>query len=214
MTQVFNEQGNVVPVTVLDASGCHITQIRTKERDGYSALQLGIGSRKPQNLSRPSAGHLRKAGVASKAISREFRLVDQVDASTFKSGQALSVEMFAKGDRVDVIGFSKGKGFQGVMRRHNFSGKDATHGTSKYFRHGGSNGSNTFPGRVLRNKGMPGHMGDARVTVMNIEVADVRPKDHLLLLKGAVCGPNGSVVTIRTSQRCSKAPENRPWCVN
>ena len=211
MTQVFDETGAIIPITVVDTSDCLVTQVKSKETDGYTALQVALGDKKPQNVDKAQAGHFKKAGVAPKMTTREIRFADGVDTTQVKAGQKLSVAMFAKGDRVDVIGVSKGKGFAGVMKRFNFSGKDATHGTSKYFRHGGSNGSNTFPGRVLKNKGMPGHMGDAKTTVSNLQVVDVRPEENLILLRGAVPGGKNATVLIRTSKRVapSKAPTGR-----
>lgn len=211
MTQIFNAAGGTSAVTVIDTTGCQITQVKTKDSDGYAAIQIGIGIRKPQNLSKPRAGHLKKAGVSAKARQREIRFIDSDDLSQLKAGQTLSAGMFAAGDRVDVEGVSKGKGFQGVMRRHNFSGKHATHGTSKYFRHGGSNGCNTFPGRVLKNKGMPGRMGGANITTHNVEIVDVRPEDNLILIHGSVPGANGDLVTLRSTQRSLNAPKGRTW---
>jgi large subunit ribosomal protein L3 len=209
MTQIFDENGAIVPVTVVDASNCQITQVKTKENDGYSALQVAYGERKPQGLNKCQAGHLKKAGVPARAKISEIRFDLTDDLSQLKAGQQLSPAMFAKGDRVDVIGTSIGTGFTGVMKRFNFHGKDATHGTSKYFRHGGSNGSNTFPGRVLKNKGMPGHNGAAKSTVINIEVVDVKPEENLILLRGAIPGHDNGTVLIRTSKRAKAKPEGR-----
>ena len=208
MTQIFNEAGATVPVTVVDTTGCHITQVKTKDSDGYCALQLGYGSRKPQNVSKSAAGHFKKANVQARATVQEIRFDDDADLSQVKAGQTLSAGMFAKGDRVDIVGTTKGKGFTGVMKRYGWSGKDATHGTSKYFRHGGSNGTNTFPGRVLKLHGMPGQEGNAQRTTVNLEIVDVRPEDNLILVKGAVPGPAGSTVVIRSSKR-RKLPEGR-----
>ncbi len=211
MTQIFNPAGGTSPITVIDTTGCQITQVKTKDHDGYVALQIGIGTRKPQNLTKARAGHLKKAGVMAKARICELRLNDSDDISQFKAGQTLLSSMFAPGDRVDILGVSKGKGFQGVMRRYNYKGKHATHGTSKYFRHGGSNGSNTFPGRVLKNKGMPGRMGGENITTHNVEIAEVRPEDNLILIRGSVPGANGALVTLRTTQRTTKPPKDRVW---
>lgn len=208
MTQVFNEAGLTVPVTVVDTTGCHITQVKTKDKDGYTALQVGTGSRKPQNVSKSKAGHFKKASVQARAKVQEIRLDDKTDLTQVKAGQALSAAMFAKGDKVDVIGLTKGKGFTGVMKRYGWAGKHATHGTSKYFRHGGSNGTNTFPGRVLKLHGMPGQEGNQQRTTPNLLVVDVRPEENLLLLKGAVPGPAGGIIMIRSSKR-AKFPEGR-----
>ncbi len=210
MTQIFNEAGASIPVTVVDTAGCHITQVKTRSTDGYDALQMGIGSRKPQNVNKAGQGHFKKAGVAARASTQEVRFKGEkeVDLTQLKAGQALNPAMFAKGDKVDVIGISKGHGFTGVMKRLGYKGKHATHGTSKYFRHGGSNGSNTFPGRVLKNKGMPGHDGAVPRTTTNLLVVDVLPAENLILLKGAIPGPKQGVVVIRSSKR-TKNPEGR-----
>lgn len=208
MTQIFNEAGATVPVTVIDTTGCQITQVKTRASDGYNAVQMGIGARKPQNVSKSRVGHFKKAGVAATARVKEVRFTAEDDLTQVKAGQALTPAMFAKGDRVDVIGVTKGHGFTGVMKRLGYHGKHATHGTSKYFRHGGSNGTNTFPGRVLKNKGMPGHDGAAPRTTLNLLVVDVIANENLILLKGAVPGPKQGLIVIRSSKR-SKAPEGR-----
>jgi len=210
MTQIFDEKGSRIPVTVVNTSDCYIVQVKTKDKEGYNALQLAFGFRKLQNATKARVGHFKKAGVSVKARVREFRCTDSEDMSPFKAGQKLTAKMFVKGDWVDVIGSSKGKGFTGVMKRFGYKGKDATHGTSKYFRHGGSSGSNTFPGRVLKNKGMPGHSGDARATIQNVEIVDVRPSENLILIRGAVPGPRTGHLLIRSTLR-RKGPESRPW---
>ena len=208
MTQVFDENGGTVPVTVVDTSDCYVTQVKDKQTDGYTAVQVGFGQRKPQNVDKARVGHFKKAGVPAKAWIKEFRLKDTDDVTQFKPGALLTPTMFTKGDRVDVTGLTKGKGFQGVMKRLGFHGKHATHGTSKYFRHGGSNGTNTFPGRVLKNKGMPGQLGNWSRTISNIEIFDIRESENLLLLRGAVPGAREGLVLIRTSKR-AKEPEGR-----
>jgi len=208
MSQVFDETGAIHAVTVVDTTGCHITQVKTADKEGYAAIQIGIGERKPQNVVKAIAGHMKKAGVAPRMVFHEIRFDDNQDMTQFKAGQALQASMFEKGDIIDVIGVTKGRGFTGVMKRLNFHGKHATHGTSKYFRHGGSNGSNTFPGRVLKNKGMPGHYGDENVTIPNLKVLDVKGEENLILVKGAIPGPNGRLVCIRTTKRI--APAKRP----
>ncbi len=212
MTQFFTEAGMMVPVTVIDTTGCQITQVKTKGqgKDGYCALQLGIGTRKPQNVTKTSAGHYKKASVAAKTDLQEFRLCGETDMASFKSGQTLTPSMFTVGDKVDVIGITKGKGFTGVMKRYGYKGKHATHGTSKYFRHGGSNGSNTFPGRVLKNKGMPGQEGNTKRTVTNVQVVAVHPEENLILVRGGIPGPKGGVLMVRSAIK-RKAPENRTW---
>jgi len=210
MTQMFDENGTTVPITVVDTSDCFVTQVKTKQHDGYNALQVGYGFRKPQNASKAQAGHFKKAGVPTRLRVEEIRLNDGDDLSQFKAGVALSPAMFAKGDKVDVIGTTIGKGFQGVMKRLGFAGKDATHGTSKYFRHGGSNGTNTCPGRVLKNKGMPGQLGNWQRTIQGIKVFDVRPTENLILLRGAVPGSREGYVLIRSTKR-KKTPTDRSW---
>lgn len=208
MTQIFDEAGMCIPVTVIETSGCAVAQVKTKDKEGYNALQVGFGARKLQNVNKAKVGHYKKAGVQAKAKLKEMRFDDDADMSQFKAGTILSPGMFAKGDLLDVVGTSKGHGFTGVMKRLGFHGKHATHGTSKYFRHGGSNGSNTFPGRVLKNKGMPGHHGDTRTTVSNLKVIDVRVDENLILLKGAVPGPKDGYVLLRATKR-KKAPQGR-----
>lgn len=201
MTQVFDESGATVPITVIDTTNCFVTQVKTKDTDGYTALQVGIGERKPQNVTKARVGHFKKAGVQARAITKELRFAEGTDLSQIKAGQALNVGMFEKGDHVDVIGTTKGKGFQGVIKRWGFHGTNATHGGHKYFRHGGSNGSNTFPGKVLKNKGMPGHTGDVRCTINNLKVVDVRPEQNLLFVKGAIPGAKNGLLVIRSSNR-------------
>ena len=208
MTQVFDDSGARIPVTVIDASDCFVTQVKSKQTDGYSAIQVGFGQRKPQNLNKSIAGHFRKANVPGKGRLKELRITE--DATTLKASDQLSVNMFTKGDFVDVIGLTKGRGFTGVMKRWNYHGKDATHGTSKYFRHGGSAGTNTFPGRILKLKGNPGQYGNEQVTVANLQIVDVKGDENLILIKGALPGPNGGNLMIRAAKRL-KAPEGRNW---
>jgi large subunit ribosomal protein L3 len=208
MTQIFDENGALVPVTVIDTSDCAVSQVKTMDKDGYQALQVAIGNKKPQNVKKASAGHFKKAGLAAKELQKEFRLADSSDASAFKTGQVLNVAMFQKGDKVDVVGTSKGRGTQGVVKRWGFHGADATHGVSDYFRHGGSNGANTFPGRVIKNKGMPGRMGNVRTTTLNLKVLEVKEAENLLLVKGAVPGHINSWVMVRPTNR-RPVPEGR-----
>jgi large subunit ribosomal protein L3 len=212
MTQIFDENGMVVPVTVIDTKNCFIAQVKTVATDGYNALQVTSGERKPQNVSKAKAGHFKKAGVPAKAFLKEIRIKAEENISHLRAGQELTPTMFAKGDRVDVTGLTQGKGFQGVMRRHNFHGADATHGVHEFFRHGGSIGTNTFPGRVMKNKGMPGQMGNTKVTIPNLEVIEVRDKENLIFLKGAVPGfRTKGVLLIQTSRKTKKVPTDRSW---
>jgi large subunit ribosomal protein L3 len=211
MTQIFDESGAAVPVTVIDTSDCFITQVKTRGREGYNALQVAIGFRKPQNVNKAKAGHFKKAGVPAKAVIKEIRLDEADNIEHLKAGQALTPAMFAKGDRVDVIGTIRGKGFQGVMKRHGYHGADATHGVHEYFRHGGSIGTNTFPGRVLKNKGMPGQTGNVPRTIPNLLVIEVRDKDNLIFVRGAVPGFRDRIVMVRTSKKGAKQPTDRSW---
>lgn len=197
MTQVFRPDGQVVPVTLLKAGPCVVVQRKTPARDGYDAVQLGLieKCRKP---NKPIAGHLKKAGLeAGVRFLREFRLKGGVD---LKPGDRVLVDQFKPNEKVDVTGISKGRGFAGVVRRHGFGGGDATHG-SMFHRAPGSIGASSFPSRVFPGTRMGGHMGHAQVTVRNLEVIDVDPEDHVLMVKGAVPGPNGGYVIVRRAKR-------------
>lgn len=198
MTQVFDEKGNAVPVTVIEAGPCSIVQIKTEEKEGYNALQLGFLPKKPSRVNKPMMGHFRKAGVGPFYVLKEFR-VDSVEG--YQLGQQITVEVFKPGDYVDVTGWTKGRGFTGVMKRHNYSGAPGSHGTSDYHRHGGSVGSATDPGRTWKGKGMPGRYGNERVTVQNLLVVDVKPERNLLLVKGAVPGGVNSIVLVREAKK-------------
>lgn len=210
MTTIFDENGLTIPVTVIDTSNCFITQVKTKDNDGYTALQVAIGERKPQNVDKARGGHFKKASVPPKSMTKEIRLSDTDNIANLKAGQALTAAMFAKGDKVDVIGVTKGRGFQGVMRRWGFHGTDASHGGHKYYRHGGSNGSNTFPGKVLKNKGMPGRMGGEVRTIQKLQVVDVREQENLIFLRGAVPGFRSKLIMIQSASKL-KAPADRSW---
>ncbi len=203
MTQIFAEDGTVVPVTVLEVGPCVVTQVKTVERDGYKAVQLGFGERKGKNVNKPMQGHMKKALENSGrstyfAVLREFR-VD--DTEPFEVGKEIKVEdVFQIGERVDVTGRSKGRGFSGTIKRWGFSRGPMTHGC-KNIREPGSTGCATFPGRVIKGKKMPGHYGDERVTVLNLKIVDVRPEDNVVLVKGAVPGARNSIVLIRKTNR-------------
>lgn len=198
MTQLFEEDGNVVPVTVLQAGPCTITQIKTLERDGYTALQLGFGSRKPKNVNRPEKGHMDKAKKGYFRVLREVH-VDQVD--DFQLGQEIaSEEIFEVGERIDVTGISKGKGFGGTIKRWGFHRGPVTHGC-KNIREAGSTGCATYPGRVIKGKRMAGQTGNKRVTTMGLKIMDVRPEESLLLVQGAVPGAKDGIVLIRKTNR-------------
>ena len=195
MTQIFNENGALVPVTVLQAGPCVVTQVKTVENDGYSAVQVGFGDIREKLVNKPKKGHFAKAGVTAKRFLKEFRLED---AESYTLGQEIKADVFAAGDKVDATAKSKGKGFQGAIKRHGQSRGPMAHG-SKYHRHAGSNGSATTPGRVFKGKHMPGHMGAVRVTVQNLEVVSVDAEKNLILVKGAVPGPKKSLVMLKES---------------
>ena len=192
MTQVFSEDGVLTPVTVLQAGPCVVTQVKTVENDGYSAVQVGFGDIREKLVNKPKKGHFAKAGVTAKRFLKEFRLED---AESYTLGQEIKADVFAAGDKVDATAKSKGKGFQGAIKRHGQSRGPMAHG-SKYHRHAGSNGSATTPGRVFKGKHMPGHMGAVRVTVQNLEVVSVDAEKNLILVKGAVPGPKKSLVML------------------
>ncbi|MCC6749696.1 MAG: 50S ribosomal protein L3 [Deltaproteobacteria bacterium] len=197
MTQQYDAKGNWAALSVIELGPCVVLDVKTVERDGYAAIQLGFGDKSPQRTSKPAAGVFAKAKTAPKRMVREIRLQPD-EIGQFHQGQVVRLnEVFAPGDVVDVRGVSRGKGFQGVMKRHNFSGFRATHGTHEYFRHGGSVGCRLTPGRVFKGKRMPGHMGARKVSIQNLRVAEVLPDKNLLLLRGAVPGAPDGYVTVR-----------------
>lgn len=200
MTQIFGEDGVVTPVTVLEAGPCVVTQVKTEENDGYKAVQLGYEDIREKLVNKPKKGHFSKAGVGYKRFLREFKLDDSEE---YKVGQEVKVDVFKKGDIIDVTGTSKGKGFQGAIKRHGFSRGPMTHG-SKYHRHAGSNGAASSPSRVFKGKKMPGHMGAERVTVQNLEVVQVDADNNLILIKGAVPGPRKSLIMIRDAVKTAR----------
>jgi large subunit ribosomal protein L3 len=197
MVQLFAEDGTVLPVTLIEAGPCIVTQIKTLERDGYSALQIGYGKPKPKNVNKPLKGHLDKVGKGYFKVLREVRM-DQT--SDFQTGQELSVDVFAVGEIVDVTGISKGKGFAGTIRRWNFQRGPAAHG-SKNIRDPGSTGNAAFPGRVIKGKKMAGQKGNKRVTLMGLKIVDIRPEENLLIVKGSVPGGRNGLIHIRKSNR-------------
>ncbi len=205
MTRLFSPEGNIVPVTVIEAGPCPIIQKKTKEKDGYNALQVGFLPKKPNRVNRPITGHVKKSGRGTFYILKELRM-DEVDQ--YELGQEIAVDIFQPGDLVDVAGTSKGRGFSGVMKRHGFRGAPGSHGTHEYFRHGGSIGAAADPSRTFKGKKMPGHFGNRRVTVQNIEVAEVKPQQNLIFLKGAVPGWRNGIVTIRQAKKA--ATSHRP----
>jgi large subunit ribosomal protein L3 len=197
MTQLFAEDGTVLPVTLIEAGPCIVTQVKTPERDGYSALQIGFGKSKPKNVNKPQKGHLDKVGKGYFETLHEVR-TDQI--SDFQTGQELSVDVFAIGEFVDVTGISKGKGFSGTIRRWNFQRGPAGHG-SKNIREPGSTGNATYPGRVIKGKKMPGQKGNKRITLMGLKIVDIRPEENLLIVKGAVPGSSNGIIYIRKNNR-------------
>ena len=193
MTQIFDENGKVVPVTVVEAGPCVVSQKKTVENDGYAAVQIGFGDLKAHKVNKPMAGHFAKANVAPKRTLREFRF-DDIDA--YNVGDLVKADVFAAGDKVDVTGTSKGKGYAGVIKRWNFQRLKESHGSGPVARHGGSIGSCSDPSRVYPGKKMAGHLGSERVTVQNLQVVKVDAENNLIAIKGAIPGPNGGTVVI------------------
>ncbi len=196
MTQIFDEKGKVIPVTVVEAGPCVVVQIKTQENDGYEAIQVGFGDQKPQRVSKPLTGHFKKGDVAPKRTLKEFRLED---ISSYNLGDLIKADVFESGEKVDVTGTSKGKGYAGVIKRWNFSRLKESHGTGPVHRHGGSNGANSDPSRVFKGLKMAGHLGAEKVTVQNLCIAKVDVENNLIAVKGAIPGPNGGTVVIRNS---------------
>jgi large subunit ribosomal protein L3 len=199
MTRVYDEKGVATPVTVIEAGGNTALQIKTKENDGYSGVQVGFDTQKEQRVTQPLLHHFKKAGSEPKKFVKEFRLPD---GTALDGALDLNVTQFAPGDVVDVIGRSKGKGFQGVMKKHNMAGQGASHGSMMH-RRNGAIGNRSTPGRIWKNMGMPGHMGDERVTVQNLRVIQVRPEEGVILISGAVPGANGCYVVVRPAKKAN-----------
>ena len=197
MTQIFDENGVVIPVTVIEAGPCTVAQVKTLENDGYEAVQLGFGEIKEKHLNKPAKGHFAKANVAAKKHLREFRL-DSIEG--IKVGDELKADVFEAGEKVDVQGTSKGKGFQGVIKRHGQHRGPMGHG-SMYDRRPGSMGATSTPGRVFKGKKLPGHMGRVTVTVQNLDVVRVDMDKNVLLIKGSVPGPKGAILKIKSAVR-------------
>ena len=195
MTQVYSQEGDVLPVTVIEAGPCAVVQKKTLENDGYNALQLGFSQKKKNKINKPLEGHLKKHKAGPYVYLKEFK-VEKVD--DYQEGEKITVDVFNAGDFVDVTGISKGKGFAGVVKRWGFKGGPATHG-SMFHRAPGSIGASAYPSRVFKGRKMPGRLGGERVTVQNIQVIEVRPDENLILLKGAVPGSRNGVVIIRSS---------------
>jgi large subunit ribosomal protein L3 len=200
MGQIFSEEGKAVPVTIIEAGPCLVTQIKTREKEGYNAVQLGFEEVQEDRLNKPRTGHLKSKGVKPLRHLSEVR-VD--DPGRYELGQEIKVDVFSKGDRADVSGISKGKGFAGVIKRHGFSGGPASHG-SHFHRAPGSVGACATPAKVFKGKKLPGHMGHETVTVLSLEIVDIKPDLNLLLVKGAVPGPRGGLVHIREAVKGNK----------
>ncbi|EHJ49204.1 50S ribosomal protein L3 [Solidesulfovibrio carbinoliphilus subsp. oakridgensis] len=194
MTRIFGDDGSIIPVTVIEAGPCPVTQVKTAEKDGYNAMQIGFDQIPERKVNKPEKGHLDKAGRGYYRVLKEIRLDGP---SAFEQGMDVTVDIFAPGETVKVTGTSIGKGFAGVMKRWNFAGLKKTHGTEKAHRSGGSIGNNTEPGKVMKGKKMAGHMGARTVTMLGIEIVDVRPEMNLILVKGQVPGPRNCVVMVR-----------------
>lgn len=200
MTQIFDENGVLIPVTVLQAGPCVVTQVKTVENDGYSAVQVGYADKREKLVNKPEKGQFEKAGVSCKRFVKEFKLED---AESYTLGQEITVDVFAAGDKIDATAISKGKGFQGAIKRHGQSRGPMAHG-SKFHRHAGSNGACSSPSKVFKGKKMPGHMGSVKVTIQNLEVVRVDAENNLLLVKGAVPGPKKSLVTIKEAVKVAR----------
>lgn len=194
MTQVF-DQNRLTPVTVIEAGPCRVVTVKTKERDGYEAVQLSFGEVKERKLSKAELGHLKKSQSPASRVLREFKKDGAPEV-----GQSVTVDIFKKGDWVDVIGISKGKGFQGVVRRHHYAGGPESHG-SMFHRHPGSIGASSYPSRVWKGKELPGHMGAERITTQRLKVVESRPEEHLLFVRGAIPGAANGIVVIRKSKK-------------
>jgi len=203
---VYDANGKATPVTVIEAGDNAIVQLKTEEKDGYLAVQVGFDSQKESRVTKPMVGHFKKANSEPKKFVKEFRLADgtAVDATT-----TIGLDQFQPGEFVDVIGRSKGKGFQGVVKKHNFAGQPAAHG-SKTHRRNGAIGNRSTPGRIWKNMGMPGHLGDDRVTVQNLRIVQIRPEEKVILVCGAVPGSNGSYVVLRPAKKKPDANGGKP----
>lgn len=200
MTQIFNEKGQIVPVTVIEAGPMTVVQKKTVDKDGYDSIQVGFGDKKEKRAVKPELGHFKKAGVSAKRFLKEFRLED---SNNYEVGQTIKADVFTAGDRIDAVGTSKGKGFAGAIKRWNQSRGPMTHG-SRYHRAPGSMGATSSPSRSFKGKRLPGHMGAARITVQNLTVVRVDADKNLILVKGAVPGPKGGLIVLKDSVKVGK----------
>ena len=195
MTQIFNADGKVIPCTVIEAGPCVVTQVKTEENDGYTSVQVGFGEIREKLVNKPEKGHFDKAGVAVKRFVKEFRFDN---AGEYEVGQEIKADIFAAGDHIDATAVSKGKGFQGAIKRHGQHTGPKTHG-SKYHRHAGSNGMASDPSKVMKGKKMPGQMGHVQITIQNLEVVKIDAENNVILVKGSVPGPKKSLVTLKAA---------------
>ena len=200
MTQIFNDEGVLTPVTVLQAGPCVVTQVKTVENDGYKAVQVGFVDKREKLVSKPVKGHFDKAGVSYKRFVREFRFEN---AEEYSVKDEIKADIFAAGDKIDATAISKGKGFQGAIKRHGQSRGPMAHG-SKFHRHAGSNGSASDPSKVFKGKKMPGHMGNKKITIQNLEVVRIDAENNLILVKGAVPGPKKALVTLKETVKAAR----------
>ena len=196
MTQIFDEYGKIIPVTVIEAGPCVVVQKKTAEKDGYDSIQLGFQDIKEHKLTKPESGHIRKAGIAPKKHLKEFRLDD---TSAYNVGDELKADVFAEGERVDVTGTSKGKGYAGVVKRHGAGRTPTSHGGGPVHRHAGSMGAGTDPSRIFKGKIGAGHMGSEQVTIQNLDVVKVDPVLNIIAVRGAIPGPKGSIVCLKNT---------------
>ena len=199
MTQLFDEAGKIVPVTVVEAGPCVVVQKKTDENDGYEAVQVGFADIKEKNVNKPMKGHFEKAGVSAKRFLKEFKLED---AASMNVGDEIKADVFAAGEKVDITGTSKGHGFAGAIKRHNQHRLKETHGTGPVHRHAGSMGACSDPSRVFKGKKLPGHMGCDTVTIQNLDVVCVDVEKNLLLVRGAIPGPKGGLVIVKNAVKC------------
>lgn len=205
MSQIFEEDGKLIPVTVIQAGPCVVVQKKTEEKDGYNALQIGFDEKRLKSVKKPQREMFKKLNITPKKTMREFR-VDKKELDAYQVGQSITLDtLYKAGDFVDVVGTNKGRGFTGVMKRHNFHGADAAHGTHEYKRHGGSIGQHTQPGRVFKGVKMPGHYGNARITTQSIKIAQINKDKNLLLINGSAPGPTGAYVLINKAIKKIKA---------
>jgi large subunit ribosomal protein L3 len=203
MTQIFDAEGNQIGVTVIEAGPCPVIQKKTVASDQYNAIQLGFVDKKEKRVNKPELGHFKKAQTGPKRYLKELRL-EPDEIVDYSKGDEIKVNIFKSGERVDVIGWSKGRGFAGVVKRHHFAGFPASHGTHEYFRHGGAIGCRTSPGRIFKGKRMPGRMGNERKTIQNLQIIGIQEDQNLLLLKGAIPGSTGTLVIVRKAVKARK----------